>query len=198
MKLIPILFILALQLFVTSPIAQARDVSKEDCIDTVCFTKEIQAGEQTIVLLGRSLFRYWMVDVYSAALYGPEDWRAKRDFQTDAPSILVIEYHRAMQAADLVNAANDVLSRQNEGLPPEVVKGVAKIHSLYKDIYKGDRYELRYHPEGSTGLWLNGDLVGVVHGREFAKYYFRIWLDSKHPLNTELREDLFGPKIGDS
>jgi hypothetical protein len=50
-------------------------------------------------------------------------------------------------------------------------------------------YSLTHLPGTGTLLALNGTLIGVIDGADFAEAYFRIWLGDR-PIDVSLRDQL--------
>lgn len=172
--------------------ASAAERMKESCLQGVCFSTEKELGGKAVIYLGSARFKYLLFDVYTAALYGPRQWLASRRFSADAPSELIIEYHRPISAAQFAEAANDILSEQYTELSAELKADIVKLHQAYRDVQAGDRYTLSYTPESGTSLSLNDKLLVTIPGAEFAEHYFGIWLHPERPLDGKLREKLFG------
>ncbi len=162
------------------------------CIDSVCFQTSAEIGGEAIPLRGLSRFRYWMFDVYTAALYAPKGWRHTPGFGLDSAIVLVIEYHRAISGEDIANSALTQIRRWNEIVPDKVWKDIARFHRAYSDVNRGDRYRLQFEPEQGATLFFNDKVVITIPGSEFAHQYFRIWLDPAMPLDEKLRDELYG------
>lgn len=162
------------------------------CAGRVEFSRTLSLAGKQLPLLGCELYRYWIWDVYSAALYGPDSWKENRQFRTDSPSELVLQYHRDISAEELSESALVFLQKQNQEVPSSIRKDAEKVHAAYEDVSSGDRYSLRYVPEEGTSLIRNGKTMVTIPGEEFADYYFRIWLDAKKPIDLDVRNSLFG------
>ncbi len=173
------------------PLAGAVESSAEKCVRGICFTQQKRIGEQTVGLRGFGVFRYLFLDVYTAGLYGPEEW-SEGTFREDESTELVIHYHRSISANQFAEAALDRLKKQHPMLPPSVQRGVEQLHGAYNDVGPGDRYTLRYEPSIGTTLLLNDRSLVSIPGSEFARYYFGIWLDPVRPLDASLRSELVG------
>ena len=143
-------------------------------------------------LLGSIRFRYLVFDVYTAALYGPQEWKQSRTFRPDSASELVIEYHRSISASQFGEAADEVLTEQHDAIPDSVRADISRFHRAYRSVREGDRYRLQYRPEVGTTLFLNNEALITIAGPEFAAHYFGVWLDPRRPLDSTLRDALFG------
>jgi len=172
--------------------ARAAELSGKECLKTACFEKNVRLGNQSIGLLGVGRFRYLIFDVYTAALYAPENLRRTGKLDAEEATELVIEYHRSISARELRESALSFLEKQNSFIPREVRANIDKLHDAYLDVKEGDRYQLRYQPGLGTSLSLNGKELIAIPSHLFAEYYFRIWLDAGNPIDPELRAKLIG------
>lgn len=132
------------------------------------------------------IFKVYVAAFYQTARQGPDD------ALSDQPRHLEISYLRDIAKDDFLDAAEDMLSKQH---PPEKIEairpGIQQINGLYQDVRKGDRYSLTYRPGVGTELRFNGEIRGVIPGREFAHVYFSIWLGEQHPYRA-FRDRLVG------
>ena len=133
-------------------------------------------------------FTYYMFDVYQVELYLEVNSEAS-DALTDIPKRLQFRYFRDIPAETLIEKANESL----EDIPSfSFDKFSAELNSLndaYIDVKEGDRYTMNYTPGIGTDLILNGKKLVTVPGKDFAKFYFGIWL-SKYSFSKDLYKTL--------
>ena len=68
---------------------------------------------------------------------------------------------------------------------------IAYHNSLYKDVNPGDRATLTYFPGRGTELALNGQVLGIIEGAEFASALFSIWI-GEQPIDLNFKRQLLG------
>jgi hypothetical protein len=61
--------------------------------------------------------------------------------------------------------------------------------ALYQDVKPEDRYAITYQPDHGTELSLNGTVLGVIEGADFARALFSIWLGPE-PVSKSLKSVL--------
>lgn len=160
-------------------------------IEDIPFPETVEAGQAQLPLFGLGLLRYRVLfRGYVGGLYLPPDAQASDTFR-DTPKALELYYFWKIEGRFFGEAADELLART---LPPERISALRerldRLHGLYQDVVPGDRYRLTYLPGRGTSLTLNGELLGIIPGADFAADYFGIWL-GEDPLNESFRDQLF-------
>lgn len=146
--------------------------------------------------IGTGSIRYLgVIKVYDAALFAAEDASFEDIQEARQSHCLVLDYAVALSADKFVLAADKILKRQHDnGIPPDQVRSIDKLHDAYRSVEKGDRYALCFDSDSQmTGLSLNGEELVRIPSRAFAKLYMGIWLSEKDPIDTTLQRKLFEP-----
>lgn len=159
-------------------------------IEGVSFEPRRQVVDAELQLTGTALLTWALLfDVYVGGFYLP-DGKQESNWTDDVPKVLEIAYLRNFKAEDF-SSSSDQLLREN--LPPEQYSALADrlqdFYQLFRDIKKGDRYSLVYHPDIGTELRLNGEPLGRVAGHDFAVAYFGLWL-GPNPIDEAFRDRL--------
>lgn len=154
------------------------------------FESRRQVVDTTFQLIGTAQLTWALLfDVYVGGFYLPEG-KLDSSWTDDVPKVLEIAYLRNFKAEDFSRSSDQLL---RENLPPEKYAALAdRLHDFYqlfRDIKKGDRYSLVYHPETGTELRLNGKPLGRVAGHDFAVAYFGLWL-GPDPIDEAFRDRL--------
>jgi len=68
---------------------------------------------------------------------------------------------------------------------------IERLAAMYRDVEPGDRYALTYLPGEGTRLSLNGEVLGLIPGDDFAVAVFSMWLGD-HPIDETFRNALLG------
>ena len=141
-------------------------------------------GEAQLVGSGTFAFAFW--DVYDANLYS-----ASGQFDSDKPFALELVYHRNFNGKDIADRSAELIRQQ--GFEDEI--RLASWHSqmamIFPDVQEGTRLTGVRTQQGFASFLLDGQPVGEIRDRAFARYFFNIWLgpDTKAP---QLREQLVG------
>ena len=123
----------------------------------------VEAGGQTLTLVGAGLRERWWFDVYTMGAYAE---RRSCDPQmliaTDRAKSLRIDLLRDVAAKTMASALEDAFERN---LPPNVPPGLQSQIDTFlgyfrKDLEKGDRIELTYVPGVGTALIQNQEQQG--------------------------------------
>ena len=159
-------------------------------IEGVSFEQRREVVDTELQLTGTALLTWALLfDVYVGGFYLP-DGQQESDWTDDVPKILEIAYLRNFKAEDF-SSSSDQLLREN--LPSEQYAALAArlndFYQLFRDIKKGDRYSLVYHPKLGTELRLNGEPLGRVDGHDFAIAYFGLWV-GPNPIDEGFRDRL--------
>lgn len=159
-------------------------------IEGVSFEQRRKVVDTELQLTGTALLTWALLfDVYVGGFYLPEE-KQESNWTDDVPKVLEIAYLRNFKAEDF-SSSSDQLLREN--LPPEKYSVLAdrlqEFYQLFRDIKKGDRYSLVYHPAIGTELRLNGEPLGRVAGHDFAVAYFGLWL-GPDPIDEAFRDRL--------
>lgn len=201
LKISQIFYPIVFSVIVTPILAAANDESPKPgpyCVsddNRDCFDAQLQLDSAQVELIGATFFRWFVFDVYSAALYSSTDFASKKVFDGTKPLVLQIRYRREFQATEMIDAAYKILRKQ--GAPIELMKDrLDRLNSAYKSVKDGDSYTLTYTPEsgGSTTLRLNNTNLISIPGKDFAVHYFNIWLSERDSLDSSLRGELVNLK----
>ncbi len=158
------------------------------------FPSTFALGETTLMLKGMgSAYYAGLVHVYDAALYAPTHSDSEQLLAGEIPKCLRIHYRVSLDRDKFVLAANKVLRRQRTDLD-QLGERIERLHTTYRDVAPGDRYDLCFAPDTGTRLLLNGRLLTEIEGSDFAQAYFGIWLGER-PISTRLRDDLLEPAL---
>jgi hypothetical protein len=163
-------------------------------IEGVSFDQRRQVVDTELQLTGTALLTWALLfDVYVGGFYLP-DGKVEANWTDDVPKVLEIAYLRNFKAEDF-SSSSDKLLREN--LLPEQYSALAErlnnFYRMFRDIKKGDRYSLVYHPSLGTELRLNGEPLGSVAGHDFAVAYFGLWL-GPNPIDAAFRDRLLRVK----
>ena len=151
-----------------------------------------------LVVRGEGNVRYLgFVRVYDAELMAPADAVQSDVLQARRSFCLRLTYNVALTAENFITAAEEILSRQySQGELASYRPQIDQLHQAYRNVAKGDRYQLCYDADRqSTQLILNNEILVSVFSPEFAVLYAGIWLDAERPLDAGLRKRLLASLV---
>lgn len=190
--LIPLVVLLgSLLLMFSSSVSSSAKQQIE--IHQATFPVRRMVQDDELHLYGAGLLKYAaFIKVYAAALYTPNDFLQPDVLDRDVAKRLEIAYFVSIDRQDLAKAANASLAKQHSAealhrLRPQI----ERLHALYRDVQKGDRYALTYHPTQGMQLEFNGEVLDTFSDDDFARAYFGIWLGDP-PIAPSLKKELIG------
>lgn len=183
------LWILTVTLFVTTGV-QANEIKG------VNFSERYLVDQTELTLKGVAALKWgFLFDVYAGAFYLPEGI-AGQNWAEDVPKRLELSYFRNFKAEDFSGSSDKLL---RSSLPVAEYESLEvrlqQFYQLFRDIKPGDRYSLTYRYGTGTELSLNGELLGVAPGADFAEAYFGLWLGPQ-PINENFRDSLLEGRSG--
>ena len=180
---------LAILLFLAANIQAAE-------IKGVRFAEQHIVDQTELRLTGVAALKWALLfDVYVAAFYLPEGV-AGQDWTRDVPKRLELSYFRNFEAKDFSVSSDKLLRDSLSAVEYQSLEErLQKFYKLFRDIKPGDRYSLTYRLGIGTELRLNGKLLGVATGADFAVAYFGIWIGPQ-PINKTFRDRLLAGGSG--
>ena len=146
-------------------------------------------GDEVLKIRGDGLLKWLFFKVYRVALYLPLDVQSKNVLD-DVPKKIVFHYLLNMNTEQFAQSEENLLVKNASEFELSQIKTeLDAIHDMYRDVKKGERYSLTYLPGKGTELALNGEILGLIEGYDFASIYFRIWLGD-NPVDDELKHKL--------
>lgn len=152
-------------------------------------TAEVAGAE--LALRGSDLFTWYGFEVYWAALYVASDTAESALLNAEVSRQLSLHYQRRITAANIRKATQKTLERNPAANVKALQARFDKLYSYYRDVKKGDQYDIVYVPDKGTTVRFNGEDLGTIEGADFAEALFGIWL-SDHPIDDDLRNALKG------
>lgn len=177
--------LLAIALIISSP-AFATEVSG------VTFQARIMDEGVDMQLKGTSLKRVVFFKAFVAAFY--EGFDNSNALLGEAPKRIEVEYFVNIPAAKMQNFTIDSMK---DNITEEEFEALAnEIESMgryFVDLKPGDRYSLTYVPGFGTKFAYNGELTGIIEGKDFQKALFSVWIGEK-PFDQEIKKEILGSK----
>ncbi len=142
-------------------------------------------------LLGTALKRFFTFPVVTVSLY-LEDGHKPQDVLRDVSKRLEVNYHvhipkKELDRATIRGIAHNYNKVQLNALMPQI----NQINSYYPDVKPGDQIAVTYVPGLGSEVKINGQIKGIVSGKDFAKAFFSIWV-GEHPVDRRAKLKLLG------
>ncbi|MCB0330624.1 MAG: chalcone isomerase family protein [Bdellovibrionales bacterium] len=162
--------------------------NEERCLRLACFSEKYSVGApgEPLSLVSASRYKFWGFSVYSVALYQPDglikDWE-------EHPLAFVLHYHRTLKPEDFLKTSRKLMAKNPEYANRNDESSLLKFSSFIQEVKDGDRYTLLYSPEGTLKLIFQGQVLGEVRDKVFARAYLGMWL-GKFPVKEDNRDCL--------
>ena len=139
-------------------------------------------------LAGQGSFRWFGFKIYDAQL-----WVGDRGFRPDAPEsaifALSLTYARDLYGKHIARTSIDEISKLGYATGAQHQVWLKKMEALFPDVHEGTQISGVYLPERGARFYLNGNLLGEIADKEFARAFFAIWLDPRTSASS-LRNSL--------
>lgn len=138
------------------------------------------SGEGVLTFLGFHIYdaQFWVGD----AGYRP-------DAPGAAPFALEVVYARHFTGKAIAKTSLDEFERLDAGTEAQRQQWYEELVRILPDVESGQHLTGLFLPDGGLSLYSDGTLIGSIHDMEFARAFFRIWLDPRTKA-PELREKL--------
>jgi len=184
------LFVLTGVLFAlaSSGAAQARSCHGIDFPEHL----KVDGSDLSLNGLGVRKATFLKVNVYVAALYvvRPSSEPGALLDSKD-PQELTLQFVRSVGAGDIRKGWSEGFER-SAGAQLGTLQGrIARLNGWMSDVQVGQRLTFIRHPGMGVQVSLNGTVMGVIEGDDFARAFVGIWLGATPP-NAELKTGLLG------
>lgn len=139
------------------------------------------------ILVGKIHYKYWFWEIYDAYLYSNNG-----SFSWDNDFILKIRYLRDFSSESIIKETiKQIRSQKNNEVTDSLLsKWEGKLMKVIPNIKEKDVLIGIYNVNGLTLFYMgNGQYLGSIKGKLFAKCFFNIWLEDNKDieLSRELR-----------
>lgn len=153
--------------------------------------KELGDAWQDLPLRGRSMYRFWGLEIYEASLWlSPEaglDWASNR-------LVLSLLYQRSFSAQAIVERSLQEMQKQGALSPPMAQQWQHLLSQVLTDVRAGERLTVTYLPQRGLRFWHHArraTLLGEMTDLGLCERFLGIWLSSSSTAPT-LRQALLG------
>jgi hypothetical protein len=149
---------------------------------------EIEIDIGNARLAGQGSFRWFGFKIYDAQL-----WVGDRGYLPNAPEsakfALSLTYARNLYGKHIARTSIDEIGKLGYGTSEQHQGWLSRMEALFPDVHAGTQISGIYLPDHGARFYLNGNLLGEIADKEFARAFFSIWLDPRTSA-TSLRSSL--------
>jgi hypothetical protein len=146
---------------------------------------------QDLPLRGRSLYRFWGLDIYEASLWlSPQaglDWPSHR-------LVLSLRYQRSFSAQAIAERSLQEMQRQGQLASAVAETWRNQLGQVLTDVQAGERLTVAHQPQHGLRFWHHAQrvtLLGEIADPVFSERFLGIWL-SPASSAPALRQALLG------
>lgn len=137
-------------------------------------------------LVGKARLKFMFWNVYEASLIAP-----RGHFSQETPFALELKYMRGFEGKEIASRSIDEM--RSLGMDDEVklAKWYQEMQGIFPDVKEGEMITGVVDNNQISHFFFNDKPLGIVHDKEFSKWFFNIWLSEK-TSQPEMREQLLG------
>lgn len=136
-----------------------------------------------IVGQGEMKVAFW--HIYDAALYAPDG-----KYSPDRPYALKLVYRQDIKGKKISETSGQEMRKNGLTDKKRLAEWSAQMGKIFPDVRPGDSLTGVY--TGNKTVFCHGDRkIGAIHGHDFARHFFGIWLSEKTSAPS-LRRQLLG------
>lgn len=121
--------------------------------------------------VGKARYEYLFWDIYDAELLAPAG-----DFSPEGPFALKLTYLRDFKGADIAKRSIDEMKKQGLSDKQRQQQWLTLMQALFPDVRKNQSLTGVVDAEGTAHFFYDSEYLGVVEDRDFAQWFFNIWL----------------------
>lgn len=172
-------------LMMTNPVWARWHLDKKE------FKPTYEANGLNLPLRGVGVKTLFMMRVFVAGFYLDKQIPSLKALE-DVAKHLEVRFFTKISGKDFTKYT---ISRIKANLKPKEIALVEdrfpRMAELFPNIRSGDTFSLTYKPNEGTYFTLNGQVLGVIEGADFAKAIFTTWLGAK-PIDHILKRQVLG------
>lgn len=158
------------------------------------FPEHIQVDGANLTLNGLGVRKatFLKVNVYVAGLYVVRP-SAEPGALLDSkdPQQLTLQFVRSVSAGDIRKGWSEGFERSAGAQLGRLQARIARLNGWMSDVQVGQRLTFIRRPGSGVQVSVNGTLMGVIEGDDFARAFVAIWLGPTPP-NAEVKTGLLG------
>jgi hypothetical protein len=182
------LLALCICIILSATLCQAKEIAGISMPDT------LQADGAALALNGAGVRTKFFMDLYVGGLYlKQKQGDAEKIIAADEPMAIRLHIISSLITSEKMEAATrEGFANATGGATAPLAGKIENFISVFREkINKEDIYEFSYAPGAGTKISKNGKVKTTIHGGDFKKALFGIWLCAK-PAQESLKEQMLG------
>jgi len=159
----------------------------------IIFLDTQTVGNQQLWINGLALREKFVFDVYVAALYLKEKSQdAEAILAKDEPRMMIMHFLRAVGAEKMNGAWYEGLDANVPTSSSELKEKFEQLAKMMEDIKEGQAMGFTYDPGKGTQVMVNGNIKGVIPGKDFADAILATWIGPNPGPGKRFKAELLG------
>lgn len=150
------------------------------------FSKDLQEYIEQPELVGKARLTMYFFDIYDATLIAP-----KGNFASEKPFALKLRYLRDFEGKEIASRSIDEMRKLGMEDEMKLAKWYQEMQDIFPNVKKGETITGVVDDKQISHFYIEDQLLGHVHDKEFSKWFFSIWL-SEDTSEPKMRKRLLG------
>ncbi|HXH64116.1 MAG TPA: chalcone isomerase family protein [Mariprofundaceae bacterium] len=163
-------------------------------VDGIVFPPQVQLAGRSLVLNGAGIRTKFFLHIYAAALYTEHTLPSADAVLADggAKRIVMHFIYDGVSQKRLAEGWNDGFEKnQDKAAMAALRPRLERFNAMFREAHRDDVYRFDLLPDGTTGVFLNGQTLGRIEGADFQRALLCVWLGTS-PADADLKRALLG------
>ncbi len=163
-------------------------------VDGIVFPQQEKLAGQQLVLNGAGIRTKFFLHIYAAALYTEHRLSSTGAVLADTGAKRVVMHfiYDGVSQKRMAEGWNDGFEdNQGKSAMHALRPRLDHFNAMFVETHRGDVYRFDLLPDGTTEVFLNGQLRGHIDGADFQRALLSVWL-GRHPADADLKQALLG------
>lgn len=150
------------------------------------FAKDLQRYIDQPELVGKARLTMFFFDIYDASLIAPQG-----KFTNEKPFALELTYLRDFDGEDIASRSIDEMRKLGMTDEMKLAKWYQAMEDIFPNVKEDETITGIVDEQQVSHFYIDDRHLGVVHDKEFSKWFFSIWL-SEDTAEPKMRKQLLG------
>lgn len=137
-------------------------------------------------LVGKARLTMYFFDIYDATLIAPQG-----KFTSEKPFALELTYLRDFDGEEIASRSVDEMRKLGMKDEVKLAKWYQEMNDIFPNVKENETITGIVDEQQISHFYIDDQLLGHVHDKEFSKWFFSIWL-SEDTSEPKMRKRLLG------
>ena len=150
------------------------------------FAKDLHKYIEQPELVGKARLTMFFFDIYDASLIAPQG-----KFINEKPFALELTYLRDFDGEDIASRSIDEMRKLGMKDEMKLAKWYQAMQDIFPNVKEFETITGIVDDQQVSHFYIDDRPLGIVHDKEFSKWFFNIWL-SENTAEPKMRRQLLG------